>query len=620
MNMMQPSRKTRLHVLFVVLALLGYLFLAQLSTMPQDGKFIHLDASFGGAEVQMPQSWLETAQGDEGRIFESIFYMERLPAEKLKLYIPSFERELAVYLNGSDITHFANTMDWKGPLSSGSALVTLPDQLLKRGPNELALHVSTEGGRRGSLSQAYIGEGKELTSHFKRRLFFEQNLKVIIFTLQFVLVVTCLILLALRPTDRRFGLLGLAMFLACLVTLGVFSDVFEILPEFVSWALILIPSGGFSFLAFIHLLERQYQLPGVKILLIAAPTILYGAVFIGLFDLRFAMIYFAAPICASSLTYAFFILNAGFWRRPTVDRAFLLAGLMLVIGSIIHDMLLKLRVINDGVLVTQYAWLLTVMGVVAFLISYLASLAADSDQAAKSLNEKLRERELELEAIFEREKKLALEIATQSQKDLIMADLHDGVAGHLSTIVALCDVGGPTASEIDTVARHALSELRMLIDSFVDAEGGLLISLASLRERLVAPIERLGVEVDWSFISFPNVTWMSPDQTLSVLRILQETAANAVRHGRPKRLVFEGERLDDRFAVIRVTNTGGASFSRAVDGKQYGLQNIEMRAQRLGGAIRIIGLPGGTMVELIVPLSRDSGIPSTVGSSENFVR
>lgn len=595
-------RNTALLLLFIFTVSFGSAFLIKISIQPEFNNLSELNIVQLGSEFPLPQRWHSATRSQESRQFEFNLLLDKSSIDEISIFVPSFERNLQVSLNGADVTESGDIINWKGPLSSGSALIPLPPDILQEGPNELNLSVTTESGSLGSLSEIYVGSENQLQPYFNLRFFLEQNLKLMIFTLQATLALSSLVFSILRPGDRRFALLGISMILACTVTMGVFSDVLSPLSKIVSWALVLVSSGGITFLAFVYELERQKNLKWLLGLAVAIPAISYLVVLTGFYSLREVVIYTSAPISAFAFSYASFVLGVGLWQRPTADRIFLFSGLVLLIFAIGHDILLKLRFIEGGVLIAQSAWLLTLIGVIIFLMSYLAKLATDLDGAALWLKEKLQQREEELAIAFEREKKVVAQIAIQSQRDRIMADLHDGVAGHLSTIVALSDKEELDSEQIQVVARHALADLRIVIDALVLNEGTLLMSLASLRDKFVTPLERLDIEISWCFANFPEVIWLSPDQTLSVLRILQEAISNAVRHGRPKRLVVKGKKQCDKTLTISIINSGGASFVRTKTANQYGLKNVEQRADQLGGKIEIISLPDGAIFKLTLPL------------------
>ena len=580
---------------------MGVTLLVQLSREPRLATQYSVVFDPEGQELTLPQRWLGSGQNLETKSFHLEFNLGDKIGEEYQLYIPFYEQQIDIFLNGIRVSLLSQTSPWKGPLSAGAVIVPLPSKLLNSGPNALDIQISTDKIRFGALSRLYVGEGSELQRHFSLRFFIEQNLKIIVFSVQAFLAILSFVFSIARPQDRRFIWLGIAMFSSCLFSVGVFSDAFEQLVDIVPWAFLLASSTGFAFLGFIYEIENNRPLKGLAALTVFAPLISLLVVVVGWFDFRHAVLTLSVPAVAVGLMAASISLLVSFWKSPTVDRAFLLSGLLLMLGAIGHDVLLRLDIINAGILISQPARLLTLSGLAIFLMLHLARLTSELDQASITLSEKLKKREDELATAFSREKAIAEKLASQTERGRIMAELHDGVAGHLSTIVALSDLGSSDQSGIQTVARHALAELRMVIDTLVLPDGDLLMTLASFRERSVAPLSRLGITVHWSMMRLPEIRGLSSDDTLSILRILQEIVSNAVRHGHPKEICIEGEEYGSGHFVIRVTNTGGKPLVLSYSEVKYGLRSVEARSEELGGYTKLLPLTDGAEFELILP-------------------
>ena len=587
--------------LVVGLFALGVVALLAFGVEPPSGKSIVLAQTSGAQPHELPQRWSGTVGKVETRQF-GFEFEHRLDADaSLHLYLPYFEQRLSLRLNGIDLTAQANLTPWRGPLSSASALVLLPSEVLHDGKNRIDLTVSTGPLKFGALSRLYLGPETELAPYFRLRNFIEHDLKVIVFGVQAFLALACIILVAAHRREERFAWLGLSMVTSCLFSLGTFGDTFPQVLPIVPWAFMLAPPAAIGFLGFAASLEGIRRTRALTIAAIMMPTMGYILILSGMAPLAEIVLWVILPITAASLSVALVILVRLFWCQPSADLAFLVSGLLLMMGAVVHDQFLRLGYLENGVFLAQPARLLTLVGIAIFLMLHLARITRELDQAARTLSERLRQREDELAVVFERERTLAEKAASQSERTRIMAELHDGVAGHLSTIVALSDAEQTDHRGIQTVARHALGELRMVIDALVMPEGDLRIALASLRERSIDPLRRLGIETEWSMVHLPDVKWMSPEQTLSVLRILQEAISNAVRHGMPQTLHIKGEAMSSGKFAIHVVNAGGKGFHKTSEVRRYGVQNMARRAEALGGETVIRARGDGAEFTLILP-------------------
>ena len=102
---------------------------------------------------------------------------------------------------------------------------------------------------------------------------------------------------------------------------------------------------------------------------------------------------------------------------------------------------------------------------------------------------------------------------------------------------------------------------------------------------------------------------------VTLLRILQESIQNAVRHGRAEQ-VFVSIRFGDQRVALTVEDDGHgfdviAARRTRVDGQGLGLLGMEERASLLGGTLDITSAPGdGTVVRASVPVPAPPARPA----------
>jgi signal transduction histidine kinase len=196
-----------------------------------------------------------------------------------------------------------------------------------------------------------------------------------------------------------------------------------------------------------------------------------------------------------------------------------------------------------------------------------------------------------------------------------MLDLHDGLSGHLASIIALAE--REHASSIEQTAREALDDLRVVIHSLDVGDTELTTPLAAYRERLDRQFKRLNIELDWSTAALPEISGVTPTHAIHVLRILQEAITNARKHGPATRIVVRGEAVgvaQGQFARITIENDGQAFNAQKASGQAgRGLASMQQRAAALGAVLRIESLAGneegqataimtGTRITLDLPL------------------
>ena len=85
-----------------------------------------------------------------------------MPVEDWALYLPSFDANLAVYLNGEKLDERGRMGTQVDVYRFHSRLVRMPVSRLSVGENEVLLHLRAERPRIGGLAPFYIGPVAEL--------------------------------------------------------------------------------------------------------------------------------------------------------------------------------------------------------------------------------------------------------------------------------------------------------------------------------------------------------------------------------------------------------------------------------------------------------------------------
>ena len=86
---------------------------------------------------------------------------------------------------------------------------------------------------------------------------------------------------------------------------------------------------------------------------------------------------------------------------------------------------------------------------------------------------------------------------------------------------------------------------------------------------------------------------------LAVLRILQETITNALKHGPARKIAIRGSSAPNGLIAITIENDGRAFVEN--DGG-HGLTNMRRRAQQLHGRFDIGATAHGALVTLLLPV------------------
>ena len=209
-----------------------------------------------------------------------------------------------------------------------------------------------------------------------------------------------------------------------------------------------------------------------------------------------------------------------------------------------------------------------------------------------------------------------LEVGAREQ-ERIARDLHDGLGQSIAAAAMLCATSmedlrdedheqAGTVARIHDLLRDAVQQARSLAHGLhpvnVKADG-LMKALTHLTE-----IASTAYGVDCTFVCEEPVLMAGHDRALHLYRIVQESIANAVRHGRAKTITVTLDVEADTdpdvpkgYVSLSIQDDGAGITGEAFlkdDG--LGLRSMRYRADRIGGQFEIRSLDnGGTLVRVL---------------------
>lgn len=540
-------------------------------------------------------------------VYRHRFSLAATPAEDWALYLPYFDANIAVYLNGEKLDERGRMGAQVDVYRFHSRLVRIPVARLKVGENELLLHLRAERPRIGGLAAFYLGPVAELASAQRWRQRLTEDTVAGVGWLQ---AGSLLLALALLLSGRRDSVLG--WYLICgsfwllLIVLHVspsiipggnlrwaamFISIFGVLaftPLFIvailrppwprlRWLL----TGYFVFCAAITLgallilpLDpiRQVQLPNTllrfsSLLLVPLMLWLVLRVVVTRGDSRSApwILAFAAMPGVFGVADA---ARVGWF--PPLEYALLPLGSLGVSLALFLELARRMR--ESQVRMARYT--------------------AELEQTVRVREEALRA-SLERIGIAERERALAQE------RQRLLRDMHDGVGGQLASLVHLASRDETSREQVVAGLRDGLADLRLILDSLAHDEDDAMVAFGRLRQRIEPTLEAAGMRLRWEIDPQLDLPSWSPEAVLSVYRLLQEACYNAVRHAQASTLTIRVQQVAGQLEITVADD--GVGFEPGASGG-FGLSNLRLRAARLGGQLEVRTTTGkGTEVVLRMP-------------------
>jgi signal transduction histidine kinase len=531
--------------------------------------------------VTLPHRWPRTAGLGPARGTYRIA-VDLSAVESPLLLVPAAQHTLSARLGGLRLWG-SDRQSWGEAALSSAYVLSVPPSRQGTGTFEIVL--DRDGGAvPGYLSQLYLVDRSAVTSWDWLWTLASNGVRVAVIGLQTLVILGIAVVWFARRHDPIFtwlALIGLVSS-ALLVTEALPTQLFSINGQ----SMLVFALAAFGAMA-LGLALSIADIPRplwLKLATFGMPLALIAGIGIGLLPPFMAALSGFAMAVGCQIAAAI-VLSVNMHARQW-DRALLAATFALTGWYGLRDIGILTGVLDGGVLLTPHLRPLTIVAVFILLMRRLASSLEQLDGVNETLRQKLSAQENELSSLHLSERLRMAQAAREDERGRLMRDLHDGVSGHLVSIIALSQAPTANPAAIERTARSALDDLRLVINSLDLDDSDLILALASLRERLEPQLRRLGVELDWSMENLPQVTGVTPSNALAVLRILQEATTNALKHGEPSpRITIHGATRADGAATIVVRNNmrAAADATDASSCKGHGLDNITRRAQKLGG-------------------------------------
>src|SRR5450830_20752 len=295
------------------------------------------------------------------------------------------------------------------------------------------------------------------------------------------------------------------------------------------------------------------------------------------------------------------------WHRSREGRLVAIClGLSTLLG--VPDWLLHNNVVSpEGWFLWAYTNAVTfgIFGVLMYW-RYINAIS-EVEQVNASLAQRLQAREAELEIIHQRLREAGQRQTISDERQRLMQDMHDGLGSSLISAIRSVERGGVSELKVSQILKDCLDDLKLTIDSMEPVEADLLLLLATLRFRLEPRLESTGITLLWEVQELPTLAWLEPSSALHILRIVQESIANILRHTHASEIKV-GTALTVAGVQVTIADNGqGFDVDKALGASAgRGLHNQQRRAQAVDGIVSWQSGPTGTCFTLWLPLARQT--------------
>ncbi|MDQ8033966.1 MAG: histidine kinase [Bordetella sp.] len=561
--------------------------------------------------VNLPYHWDRVHRNRPGTaLIEARFDLPQRAEEPYTLYFPLIGNAAEVWLNDRLLVRYgeldAANQDDFGKIARQ---VAVPPSLLGA-DNVLRVRLRADGGRRGGLSEMYIGPAAQVHAHAVAQAG-AVRYSGSLFLGAFSLVVGFIALMCwasqrvLGPDGRLHReTLYLAAGLAELCwSVRVFDAMIEHPP--VDWPLWgVLMTGAYAgwvcgVLLFCHRVAGWAHGRSMRFMNGAALTILAtGLLCSALSFLWYRPVVLTAWLGTVSLCAVLYVLVFGIatLRRPNTARVLLAAAGVLNVAVGVRDWV-TIRLSQDLGAVTWNRYVSVVFGL-ALLYIVLQRFHEASGQARDlltTLQSRVAAREQELASTYSRLESAAREQARTHERERILRDMHDGVGAHLSAAIRQLQSDRSNPDEVLRTLRDSMDQLKLSIDAMQLPAGDVQGMLAGLRYRLEPRLAGAGIALAWAVDELPAWPRLDAAGMRHLQFLLFEAISNVLQHAHARTLRLEAAASDEGLRIAVVDDGVGFDETRIP-------KALTVRARSLRAELQLHSGDGCTAVVVLLPM------------------
>lgn len=300
------------------------------------------------------------------------------------------------------------------------------------------------------------------------------------------------------------------------------------------------------------------------------------------------------------------------WRTRQTEHVIMAGLLLFFFAVVLHDLLVLLKLIEQGRMYSAYCSIGTTLGMSGILGIRHANNMRRIDHFNDELAAGIARARTELSATLEREHALALNNNRLQDRLQIAHDLHDGLGGSLVRMMAMVQQADVPLQNKQVLSMLKLirDDLRQTIDS--GSSAGVKVPatpnewIAPLRHRFMQLFDELEIDATWQL----PAEWRIPPnalQCLALTRLIEESLVNVVKHSRARHVQIQLHQSEHDHLVLRIEDNGVGFDVAAVRqaGISVGMRSMHARITAVHGTLEVISIAGRTTLiatlQLLLP-------------------
>ncbi|RKG34087.1 sensor histidine kinase [Acinetobacter tianfuensis] len=527
----------------------------------------------------------------------------------------------AIYLNGDLLWKDRNLIE---PLSTGWNIVRhwiLPKTGLKPDENVIMVYVVGYGNLKAGLGQIAFNNVENNAAFVTKKRWENRTLFQINLILSGTLGIICLIIWLFRREEPSFGWFALSS----LMWMGFISNVLRIetapFPNLIVASKVNMIFFILYFLAFCLYLLRfigEKKPKTEKAVLFISFILLLANIFATLKNIQpvFNIIVFFYTLLFT-VTYIYLCIKA--YKSKRIDFIFLALCMSAIVFFGLFD-IFSYTIWGGSELppLTPYTSPIVTVFIVVILGARLNRNIRKVEKFNEHLAQKVHQVSEDLSASLHDKHQLELSNARLHERMKLSHDLHDGLGASIVRSMIMVDqCAHPIPNQqFLSMLKLLRDDLRQIIDSG-SAENNRVpespvLWVAPVRYRFNSLLDEMDIRGQWQlpaqWIFVPNAL-----QCLTLIRILEESLINVVKHSQADKVLIRMQFLSDTQLELTVEDNGIGFDVQCVyqNGMSIGMRSMKMRAERMGGEFNIQSEAGRTCMKVVF-----SAENSTINSGE----
>ena len=536
------------------------------------------------------------AAGYETRHLRFDLSLPETPDSLQALYLPSYADEVFIRVNGtpvhgSELSGRQPARMWNIPV-----LATVPPSLLQAGQNriEIALHGYPQEGL--VLEPFHFGEAQLLAPHYNWR--FITSAGMARFNLGFMTIAGIMlgIIWFARRSEPIYALLATSCGFACIICIHFGFDTSAVGYR---WSTLIWQVSVSIYVLLIFKFCNHYIGEDLKPLETVSLVFIMAEIVVGtlvpapyLFDTL--LLFKLHPAILSFLVLAVLLGNRSKIDKPDLRIFFFFLSMASAMG--VYELYIT-AVVDPGRNQHIFQFMpLSMLCVCLWLVISRFMLSLRSyEELTGTLKQTVAAKTEELRVTYDKLGQAQRLKAINDERQRIMLDLHDGIGGQLVNTLAYMQNNEKGDAVIQTALEDALRDLSLMLDS-LETDASISTLLGMLRTRLETLLAEHALEFDWRIDDEPELPHPGPSQNLNLLRIVQESITNIIKHAEASIITI----ASDRNSVTIRDN--GKGFDPAPDGRRHhghGLAGMRRRAESIGAEFDLSSGSSGTTIRLV---------------------